>query len=332
MVNKHIVRVKPQLVRKRTQVVIPKNVSVVIKPSRAQVVNLKDLKRQVQPAKPLPQSKAEPAKPQPQAIPVAAVARQKLIKSRRSQGRKKTEVKYLSRDVNPESINRIASLRNAGRGKLLIIVGNGPSILEADLDKLRNNPIIQILTVNKPDARLWPTDYWAFFDSSQFRRHEDLWNGYGGTIFNSTAIKRQKATSMQLKNKGGKGWSRDLLTGIHIGRSSVFASMQIAAWMNHEHVYIFGCDMSPEGINGKLHFYGQNPDVDPEQRKQRFAKEAAFYDQAADIMSTDERLKFTFCSAYNKHSFVDKFQRLDHREAVERILAHATLLSGKSIS
>jgi hypothetical protein len=680
MTNKHIVRAKPpQLVRKRIQVVLPKNVSVVIKPSRAQVVNLKDLRKQVpQPAKPIPQPKVEPAQPQNLAMPAAAIARQKLIKSRRSQqGRKKTEVKYVSRDINPESINRIALLRNAGRGKLLIIVGNGPSILEADLGRLRNNPRIQILTVNKPDARLWPTDFWAFFDSSQFRRHEELWNGYSGLIFNSTAIKRQKSTSMQFRNKGGKGWSRDLLSGIHIGRSSVYASMQIASWMNHEHVYIFGClpdgekiltgrgmvaidalgpldqvyttqgfkqltgyqrrwyegtlvslttrmnniplnvteehpilverqgqesfvragdigvgdiaiypidqsveedrhstdfwwlvgvyaaqgyirpvrdkykyavmclgrheasfqqkvaktaalclgcrttgdkrnrsttelvinndyfgrfvaehvgrgsttkflsptvmrlppdkqaafvagycegdgslfvknklgkhectfstaseslaeclqklllrfgvisslvkskrpsgfdrsgcgqygvryhvhvigavldslasrcgwtvttskkrplfdteildgrlrvrvrsvshtsyvgyvnnievkgphtyssrllmthncDMNPDGINGKLHFYGQNPDVDQEQRKQRFAKEAVFYDQAADIMTPDERLKFTFCSAYNKWPFVEKYGRLDHREAIDHILKHAEQLN-----
>ncbi len=84
--------------------------------------------------------------------------------------------------------------------------------------------------------------------------------------------------------------------------------------------------MNPDGVNGKLHFYGQNPDVDPEQRKQRFAKEATFYDHAADIMTPEERLKFTFCSSYNQWSFVDKYGRLDHKEAIDHILTHAERL------
>ncbi len=324
MANNHIVRVKPQLVRKRQQVVLPKNVSVVIRPSQAKVTNLRDLKRQiVQPPKPI----STPVVPAaPSAIPIAAVARQKLIKARRT-AKKKTDVRYVSREVSAESTARIATLRNAGKGKLLVIVGNGPSISEAQLELLRGHTAIQTLTVNKPDARIWPTDYWAFFDSSQFRRNEDLWNGYTGYIFNSTAIKRQKSSSMQFRNVAGKGWSRDLLKELHIGRSSVYASMQIGSWMGHEHIYIFGCDMDPQGLNGRLHFYGQNPDVPEEKRKERFAKEAAFYDHAADQMTTDERLKFTFCSAYNNWPFVEKFDRLDHREAVNHILGHALRLN-----
>lgn len=326
MANNHIVRAKPQLVRKRQQVVIPKNVSVVIRPSQAKVTNLRDLKRQIiTPPKPLPTPVVEP-RPAAQAAPVGAVARQKLIKTRRT-AKKKTDVRYVSREVSAESTARIATLRNAGRGKLLVILGNGPSISEANLEQLRGNLSIQILTVNKPDPRVWPTDYWAFFDTSQFRRNEDLWNSYNGFIFNSTAIKRQKGSSMQFRNIAGKGWSRDLLKGLHIGRSSVFASMQIGAWMGHEHVYIFGCDMDPQGLNGRLHFYGQNPDVPEEKRKERFAKEAAFYDHAADQMTADERLRFTFCSAYNRWPFVEKYGRMDHREAVEHILKHAKQLS-----
>lgn len=324
MQKNHIVRTKsPQLVRKRVEIVLPKSVSIIIKPSRAQVANLKDLNKP-----PAPKPAPKPAEPQ-QATPIAKAGistRRKLIKSNKAAIKKKTNVRYISRDISPESTARIATLRNAGKGKLLVIIGNGPSLLEAELGKLKNHRNIEVLTVNKPDVRVWPTDYWAFFDSSQFRRHEDLWNGYNGIIFNSTAIKRQKSSSMQIKNLGGKGWSRDLLHGIHIGRSSVFASMQIAAWMNHEHVYIFGCDMNPDGINGRLHFYGQNPDVDPKLRKQRFAKEAAFYDHAADVMNPDERLKFTFCSTYNKHGFIDKFQKLDHQQAVEHIINHANRL------
>jgi hypothetical protein len=188
------------------------------------------------------------------------------------------------------------------------------------LAKLRNHRTIEFMSINKPDARIWPTQYWAFFDLSQLRRNEDLWNSYDGTIFNSTAIKRQKANSMQIKNMGGKGWSRDLSKGLHIGRSSVYAAMQIGAWMDFEHVYIIGCDMNPEGLGGKLHFYGNNPDVDPQIRKDRFKSEAEHYSYAADVMSAEERARFTFCSDYNHHAFVDKFSRISHKELVEYLL------------
>ncbi len=322
MIKNHIVRAKPQLIRKRTQIMLPKNVSVIIRPSRTQVINLKDLKK---PSPQTPLHKQQIAPPSKENNIVSVVSRQKLLKQRRSTSRK-PEIKYITRNTTPESSARIATLRNIGKNKILLIIGNGPSILEVELQKLRNHQKIDILSVNKPDSRIWPTTYWAFFDSSQLRRNEDLWNGYEGTIFNSTAIKKQKQTSMQFKNQGGKGWSRDLIKNIHIGRSSVFASMQIAAWMNYEHVYIFGTDMHPDGIQGVIHFYGVNPDVDPNDRKQRFDKEAVFYDHAASIMTMEERLKFTFCSSYNKHDFVNKFLKLDHKVAVEKILEHAQKL------
>lgn len=325
MARNLVVSQKPQLVRKRSQVVLPKSVSVVIRPSRSQTTIIKALKPQAAAPthKPTtrPLSRPKPPQPAPEPKPKAAVisaVSKPLLKKRRAS--KKGEVRYTTREASPESTPKVARLHNSGRGKVLAIIGNGPSITEVELDKLLYNPKIEILTVNRPDYRIWPTHYWVFFDTSQLRRNEDLWNNYEGTIINSTAIKRQKHNSMQVKNLGGRGWSRDLLAGLHIGRSSVYASMQIAQWMGYDHVYIFGCDMDPAGLNGNLHFYGHNPDAPPEKRGPRFQREADFYDHAATILGPEERQKFTFCSAYNKWSFVDKFNKMDHRTAVAHIL------------
>ena len=60
--------------------------------------------------------------------------------------------------------------------------------------------------------------------------------------------------------------------------------------------------MSTNGINGKLHFYGVNPDVDPQIRKDRFKNEAKHYSYAAKQLSEEERSLFTFCSSYNPFS------------------------------
>jgi hypothetical protein len=322
MGQKHvIVGMRPPLVRKQQHVQLPQNISIIVRPSRVQITALRNLKRQTTPPPPTPPAPA-PAAGHTQKPAASAVSRQQLIKQRRA---KKTSVKYVSTEIAPESPAKIAAIKGQGKGKILVIIGNGPSILEADLGKLRDQPNIELLTINKPDQRVWPTHYWSFFD-----RHESLWNSYEGYVFNSTAIKRQKARSIQFKNIGGKDWSHNLLQGLNIGRSSVYASMQIALWLGHEHVYIFGCDMNPAGLNGQLHFYGQNPDVPPEVRRERFAKEAEFYDHAADKITPTACLKFTFCSAYNPHSFVNKFNKLDHRDAVDLILEHAGRLDKNS--
>ncbi len=332
-INTIMTKAKPQLIRRKSCVINPQNVSVIIGPKKPSV-KVSELKRQIVaptrapiPLSPLPQKQILP--PSQRQIPAAlSITRSKLIKDKRKSKGKAT---YITPDPLPESIGRISSLHRIGKGKILIIIGNGPSLLEVDIGKLVNNPRIDILSVNKPDSRVWPTKFWAFFDQSQLTRHQTIWEGYDGYIFNSTSIKRQKATSMQFKNIGGKGWSRDLTKGLHIGRSSVFASMQIGMWMQYEHIYILACDMNPDGVDGKLHFYGINPDVDPEKRKTRFKNEADFYDYAADILTEDERKKFTFCSSYNFHSFVDKFNRLDHRKAVESILAYVDILKDKGV-
>ena len=125
---------------------------------------------------------------------------------------------------------------------------------------------------------------------------------------------------MHFKNIGGKGFSRDASKGIYIGRSSVYAAMQIAMWMEYDKVYIFGCDMNPDGLNGKLHFYGDNPDVEPSIRKNRFKDEAAHYNHAAAMLSPEERSRFVFCTDYNPWDFVKEFEQMSHKDAVTYII------------
>lgn len=236
----------------------------------------------------------------------------------------------MTREASPESIVKIKQIQNKGRGKILVIIGNGPSLGEAPIERLKGLQNVDMLSINKPDERVWPTSHWAFFDRSQLRRHEELWNSYEGTLFNSTAIKEQRIHSMQFKNLGGTGFSRDMTKGLYIGRSSVYASMQIAKWMDYDHVYIFGCDMNPEGLNGKLHFYGTNPDVEPGLRSQRFEKEAVSYNYAAEHLSEDERMKYTFCTEYNPWEFVNSFNQMNHKAAVEHIREHSSKIRNSS--
>lgn len=242
----------------------------------------------------------------------------KLTEPKATKVTKKKQPRYVTADISADSIYNIIKTQNIGLNRVLCIIGNGPSISEVPLEQLKALDV-DVLSINHPDPRVWPTKYWAFFDTSQIRRHENLWNGYEGIIFNSTAIKKQKPNSMQFKNIPGKNFSFNLKEGLNIGRSSVYASMQIALWMNYKAIFIFGVDMNPAGINGKLHYYGDNPDVDPKVRASRFAKEAEFYSIAADKMSEQDRKRFYFCSDYNNWPFVEKYNKLHHRTAINSI-------------
>lgn len=318
-------RIQPQLIRQRTVVPIPRNIVVVLEPSKANIKNLKEISSaksirdlvQVNPAPAVELSRAV-VKPK---ITSDVVSRKANRGSHNTKSKlKRSKVIYQTRDPVPGSVDKINKLKNVGKLKALIIIGNGPSINEIDLSVLKHKHRIHTLSINRPDPRLWPTDYWAFFDSSQIRRHKALWDAYDGIIFNSTAIKEQKTKSMQFKNLGGKGFSLEAVRGINIGRSSVYAAMQIALWMNYQEIFIFGCDMNPNGLNGQLHFYGDNPDVNPAVRKNRFKSEAEYYEWAADQLDETYRKKFYFCSEYNTWDFVNSYINISHRTAIELIL------------
>ncbi len=251
-------------------------------------------------------------------LPVTKVRSNPLAKPAKSKG---VKVSYVSKEVTSQDLKKVTELRGVGRGRFLIIVGNGPSVNEIDLRALAQHPLIDIMSINKPVSYIWPTKYWLFCDQTQYTRHEGLWADYQGVIFNTTSIKHRKQNSMQIKNIGNFGFSTDLTKGFHVGRSSVYAGMQVAAHMEYDHTYIVGCDMSL--VNGAAHFFGSNPDVSPENRASRFDNEARHYDFAANMLSAAIREKYTFCSGYNRYNFVDKFNRMNHVGAVELILSRA---------
>ncbi len=282
------------VVKKNVVVRLPKNPASVAKPA----------------AKPRAPMRQQPIRRLPEVQVIAP--QQRLIY------KNKPTIKYLNKDAAPISHTKLLGLRGKFAGRALVIVANGPSIMEADLHKLKNLDLVDIMSINKPDSRLWPTTHWLFCDSSQFRRHHDLWADYNGYIFNSTAINQQKNNSIQIKNIPKFGFSRDLIKGMHIGRSSVYAAMQVALWLGYHAVYIFGVDMCE--VNGKLHFYGVNPDVDQQRRKNKFSLEAEYYDYAAGALSEDEKSRFYFCSEYNKWPFVLKYNNMSQKAGVNHIL------------
>jgi hypothetical protein len=301
------------------QTILPRAVRPAI---RQQPAVTKALRATIQ-SKPTPQvgqrrQVVQNVRPNAQAVAVmprrGAVASQKTVAQS-----KRTTVKIITRDPPPESTRKLRELHNSSAGRVLVIIANGPSVLEIDTTRLLVNPLIDIMSINKPDQRVWPTKYWLFCDISQLKRHHSLWSEYNGYIFNSTMITESRPGTILIKNIPGQGFSLDLTSGFNIGRSSVYAAMQVALWLGYDKIYIFGIDMGAVTVDGKetLHFYGVNPDCTSDNRKKRFAEEAKYYDNAANTLPTDVRKKFYFCSSYNKFKFLDAFHRLDHHEALE---------------
>lgn len=223
----------------------------------------------------------------------------------------------VAREINVKVIN---DLKNVGVGRALVMLACGPSINEVDFGPLLNHPRIDIMCVNKPNPKIWSSaKYWVFCDQSQYNRNSELFYNCDKTIINSTAVKARKANKqVVIKSISGNGFSRDMTRGYHIGRSTVYANMQAALWMNYDKVYIFGIDMCEVG--GQLHFYGVNPDVKPTDRVKRFKSEADNYLKAFHIMKDDERARFKICTSYNKWEFAELFGKIDHKLAINIII------------
>lgn len=233
--------------------------------------------------------------------------------------------RLISSSVNRLNSNRVAQfraaiegLRGIGRGRILVIVACGPSVLEAPLEKLKDNKKIDIMCINRPDSRIWPSRYWAFCDQSQYTRNKQIWEKYNGTTLNASSVRAPHKNQVLIKSLSGKGFSRDLVRGYHVGRSSTYANIQTAVWMQYDKIYIFGVDMC--SVSGKLHFYGQNPDVANDVRLKRFDSEAESYMSAVNVLTPEERQKIFFCSSYNKYKFAEYFGKLDQKTAVDIIL------------
>lgn len=253
--------------------------------------------------------------PAPVAQPRAVRPNKQQLSSAENQRRLSNRPREASIEAYRDNVLR---LKGIGQGRILIILACGPSVNEVPIERLNGNKMIDIMCINKPNPRVWPSKYWAFCDQTQYSHNLSYWEGYTGTIINASSVRARHRNQILLRNISGVGFSKDLVRGFNIGRSTTYANMQTALWMEYPKVFIFGCDMA--AVNGSLHYYGQNPDVANTNRIERFKQEAESYEFAAKTLGQEERDRFVFCSNYNKFRFIDSFKRLDHTKAVDIIL------------
>jgi len=272
---------------------------------------------------------ANQIRPKPSGVretkPVAVVrptVRKRTLTSVRPSHLRKAQDKLLGKHTD-----KIRSLRGSGQGRILIVLACGPSVNDAKIQELTSHQKIDILCINKPEPRVWPSKFWMFCDQSQYLRNQDSWGSYAGTILNASSVRASHPNQIMMRTISGKGFSRDMTKGFHIGRSTTYAAMQVALYMGYNKVYIFGCDMA--AVDGKMHRYGQNPDVSNENRARRFAKEAEHFTWGTKSLKDYERHKFTFCTKHNPFEFIQQYENLDEETAHETILDKADELMTK---
>lgn len=270
--------------------------------------------------------------PQVVAQPTPSVVQPKYntVKERINSSRKQTGqvikrpppvVTSLQPELTPAEKEIIKNLRGTGQGKYLAILGNGPSLADIDTTKLKNINSLFLCAINVPDDRVWPTQYWAFYDRSQYHRHKERYFSYTGMIFNSTGIREPNSKSIKFRHSPGIGYSHDPSKGVYIGMSSVYATIQIATFMNFDKIFVLGCDMNDKVDVGRTHFYGVNPDVEPNERRRRFEKEANWYNHMAENVDATIRSKIVFCSkGINTWPFMNSFHSVTPSETIDFIL------------
>ena len=210
----------------------------------------------------------------------------------------------LARIKQPESlrnnisaqIKNIEALKDMGSNRILVMIAAGPSALEVDLNPIAGHPLIDFMCINKPYDPIWPSRFWVFCDNTQQKRNVGYWDKYKGTIINSPNVRARKSNQIIIRSRPGQGFCKDITKGYHIGRSSTYANLQVALYMDYKRIYIFGIDMCQVG--DKLHHYGVNPDVAPDNRKQRFPQEAKHYLWAGQNVPEEDRKKIFFCSSF----------------------------------
>lgn len=220
---------------------------------------------------------------------------------------------------------KIISIQNSCTGRCLVILGNGPSLLQTDTSTLNSLPNVSLCTINVPDERCWPTPYWAFYDRIVLQNHKDLYYSYSGTIFNTTTINELNQNSIKFRHIPGVGFSHDLVQGLCVGMSSVYATIQVGLYMGFDKIFILGCDMNPTVDKNRTHFYGKNKTVDTNDRLTRFEKECNWYDFMAEILPKDIRNRIIFCSkGINPWPFLNHFESITPEESFSAILGYSS--------
>jgi hypothetical protein len=217
-------------------------------------------------------------------------------------------------------MRNVAELQNSGIGKDLVVLASGPSLAEIDTARLLQFPHVHCLSINTPDPRCWPTDYWMLLDRGQWDYHKELIPLYQqtpGTILCGVQGRVDGLPlgdrDVRLPLRGPGTWG--VHPPFHLGRSSSYVAAQFGLYCDYRRVLLLGVDMCL--VEGRTHFY--ESECDPAVRLQAFEAEARCWDEAVRHLRPEDRARIWFCSAYNPWDCKNQFRTVSQQRVVELI-------------
>ena len=199
---------------------------------------------------------------------------------------------------------RIESIQNIGQGRNLIIVASGPSVRDINFEGLDNT--YDALYVNRPYSPLGHiAKYWAVNDQPIVNQHLRHMQKFPGQMICGASSFVRGRDIIKIKVLAGAGFSLDLIRGFHLGRSTTLSSLQAAFWMDYDHIYIVGLDMT----TAEYHDKSDNPNVSPTARIERFKNEATYWRRATEILIEQNLIhKVTMVTNCNPFPFVQEYE------------------------
>ncbi|MFL0165442.1 6-hydroxymethylpterin diphosphokinase MptE-like protein [Candidatus Clostridium helianthi] len=155
---------------------------------------------------------------------------------------------------NPE----LSKYKDIHKGERCFIIGNGPSIRTEDLEKLceKNETTFACNQIYKVyDKVKWRPDYFVMQDNKciiEFYNEvlatvectkfigdyiKDIWDGRETHNLEKIHMRAQSYLPHM------PGFSSDIVNGVYEGWNVIYSSIQIAAYMGFEEIYIIGVDM-----------------------------------------------------------------------------------------
>lgn len=150
------------------------------------------------------------------------------------------------------------------RGQTVFVLGNGPTLNDAPLDKLRelqNAGLVYTMGVNKSHLA-YHSNYLTFIDrpytQKEYFRH--LVEPYSPDRLFTTTLHTEFIPSVpvMISSMGETGFCWDLYNEGAMVKTAGWTALQVVAWMGFSEIYLLGCDGVTDygnGKNGWHHFY-----------------------------------------------------------------------------
>lgn len=146
------------------------------------------------------------------------------------------------------NVQQIKEFKNKHLGERCVIIGNGPSLNNTDLELLRNETTFGLNRIYLMFEKLgFVTSYHTVINQLVVEQCAEDFGSLDGPLFTtlpSRAYIGERANTQFLNKLVGPRFSKDISHGIWEGATVTFAAMQVAYYMGFAEVILVGVDHS----------------------------------------------------------------------------------------